>query len=676
VAQVKCLKQEVRRMSIHLKQKYLLRLSVAIILVIALGGVSSCGISFNDAPHRPVVSAIEKDSARKYQGIGIATLKGPKTAEVLSHQTWTIVYTAGKTEIRPGGGIRVALRHMNHLWSTVQNEDPNSVGYLSARASNNIPISVSVECSNWSKRFMGQYFPWQNIVEVIVGKPGLKAGQTVEIVYGDKSGSSPGFKVQPFDEPSYVFKLYVDPLGKGEYLPLANNPAVEIVAAEPHKLTVLMPSDALVGKPTWCIVRAEDRFGNPSVSFRGTARFDSTDSSAILPDYYTFTQEDRGVHRFESITFNEKGFQTVTARSSSFTDQSNPLKVLQNRPKKLLLWGDLHGHTLQSDGRGTVEEYYDFARHIAALDFCAVSDHAFEMSEEMWTHSKAVTNRVNSPGRFVTFNAYEWSGTANVGGDHNIYWLDDDPPIYRSSTAYNELNPQLYHGPDPKVGHIEELFAILQNRLRDKNVFCIPHRGGRAGNPKWHNPKVQRLIEIYSEHFRSQPWAAEFLKKGHRVGIMAGSDNHYGNPGYGYLKRGRDKGSAFGPEEVGMGLIAVYAERLTRKSIFTALYNRHCYATSGDRIILEFTANSQVMGSEIKSVESPVFAVSTVGTVDISRVEINRNGEIIFTAEPNRRHFELSWKDKDFDKGQTSFYYVRIVQANNEEAVSSPIWTN
>lgn len=676
VAQVKSLKYDMRKMNAHVKHKYLTRLSVAMILVIALGGVRGCGTASNDAPDRPVISIVETESPRKCEGINTATLKGPKTAEVLSHQTWTIVYTAGKTGIRPGGGIRVALRHMNHLWSAVQNEDPKSAGYLSARSSNDTPISVSVECGNWSKRFMGPYFPWQNVVEVIVGKPGLQAGQTVDIVYGDKSGGSPGFKVQPFDEPSYVFKLYVDPLGKGEYLPLANNPAVEIVAAESHKLTILMPSDAVVGKPTWCVVRAEDRFGNPAESYRGTVRFDSTDSSAILPEYYTFTQDDRGVHRFESVTFNEKGFQTVTAKSSSFTDQSNPVKVSQNRPKRLLLWGDLHGHTLQSDGRGTVEDYYDFAQHVAALDFCAVSDHAFEMSEEMWAHSKAVTNRVNSSGRFVTFNAYEWSGTANVGGDHNIYWLDDDPPIYRSNTAYHELNLQVYHGPDPKVEHVENLFAILQDRLRDKNVFCIPHRGGRAGNPKWHNPEVQRLVEIYSEHFRSEPWAAEFLKQGYRVGIIASSDNHYGNPGYGYLKRGRNNSSAFEPEEIGMGLTAVYAERLTRKSIFTALYDRHCYATSGDRIILEFTADGQLMGSELRAVGSPVFAVRAAGTADITRVEIKKNGEIVLTAEPNRRNVELRWRDQEFDESQTSCYYLRIFQANSEEAVSSPIWTN
>ena len=43
---------------------------------------------------------------------------------------------------------------------------------------------------------------------------------------------------------------------------------------------------------------------------------------------------------------------------------------------------------------------------------------------------------------------------------------------------------------------------------------------------------VQRLVEIFSEHRRSEDWAQRFLARGHRVGIMASTDNHYGNPGY------------------------------------------------------------------------------------------------------------------------------------------------
>ncbi|MFB0555409.1 MAG: DUF3604 domain-containing protein [Phycisphaerae bacterium] len=620
----------------------------------------------------------EEESVEKGEtiGVGSARLEGPKTAEVFTYQTWTIVYTAGKVGIKPGGGIRIGIRHMCHLWSTVQEDDPKLPGYLTVKSTDNVPVSISVECRNWSKRFSGQYFPWQNIVEVVVGKDGMKPGQTIRVTYGDKTEDSPGFQVQPFDESHFIFKVYVDALGNNEYLPLAESPAVKIAAGRPNKLTALIPSNAVVGKTTWCVIRAEDHFGNTATRYNGTISFKATDTLAKLPCSYTFTQADKGVHRFENIIFNTKGYHTISVEDGKFYDESNPVKITQNHIEKLLLWGDLHGHTLHSDGRGTVEEYYDFAERVTALDFCAVSDHAFEMLDDMWSHSKTVTNQANKPGKFVTINAYEWSGASNVGGDHNVYLLEDDPPLYRSGTGYNKLNLQVYHGPEPKVEHIKDLFAKLEQQGTNKKVFCIPHRGGRAGNFKWHNPKVQRLIEIFSEHFRSESWATEFLKKGHRLGIMASTDNHYGNPGYGYLKRGQSDYSVFRKQEIGMGLIAVFAKERTRKSIFTALYDRHCYATSGDRIILELTADGYPMGSEYRTSEPPLIAVSAAGTADINRVEIKKNSSIVYVNRPNKRIIKLNWRDPDFDSSKATYYYMRIVQANNEEAISSPIWVN
>lgn len=618
----------------------------------------------------------EKEAAAKgvELGIGEAMLEGPELAEASTYQTWTVVYTAGRAGIKPGGGIRIGLRHMNHLWSTVQNENPQAAGYLTVQSPDNIPISVSVECDNWSKRFMWQYFAWQNIVEVIVGEPGLRPGQTLRITYGDRAHGSPGFLVQSFDESHYTFKIYVDALGTGEYLLMKSSPFVTIYAGKFHKLTVIIPSDAVVGSPTKCTVRAEDRFGNPATQYRGTISFSSTDSQIELPGPHTFTKADQGVHRFENIVFKTEGYQSITVKDATFQDCSNPVNVVVTRPSRLLLWGDLHGHTLNSDGRGTVSEYYDFAERVAALDFCAVSDHAFEMPDDIWDRSKAVTNKANKPGRFVTFNAYEWSGVSNVGGDHNVYWVGNDPPIYRSTTGYHEQNLQVYHGPDPKVEHVGELLSKLKKRLIDKNVLCIPHRGGRAGNPKWHDPKIQRLIEIFSEHFRSESWANEFLKEGYRVGIMASTDNHYGNPGYGYLKRDQGSDVDFRPDEIGMAIIAVYAPERTRKSIFTALYDRNCYATSGDRIILEFACDGHIMGSEYKTDNAPLIAVRVAGTAKINQVEIKKNGSIVHRVEPNGRTVELDWKDPDFDSGQECYYYVRIVQTNSEEAISSPVW--
>jgi len=619
----------------------------------------------------PYMNEAEAVAAGLELGIGSAELEGPRVVEVFTNQTWTLVYTAGRAGIKPGGGIRVGLRHLL-CWEQLQTANPKGNAYFTVRAENDLAVKLYV-ARDW-KRFFGPHFAWQNMQEVILPERGLAPGETLRLTYGDLSGGGPGIRIQPVDESHFVFKVFVDALGDGNWLPLAKSPSIEIVAAEPHRLNVVMPSDAVAGQPTWCIVRAEDRYGNPATRYGGTVALRSTDSAARLPSEYRFVEADRGVHRFETVAFNTPGDHTLSVDDGTFQATGNPVRVAPTRPEKLLLWGDLHGHTLFSDGRGTVEEYYDFAQRVAGLDFCAVSDHAFELTEAMWEHSKAVTNRAYQPGRFVTFQAYEWSGNANVGGDHNVYFLQDDPPIYRSDNYYDPRNIQMYHGPEPKVPHITGVFDRLAERLQKKNVFCIPHYGGRHGNPEWHNPKVQRLIEIFSEHRRSEDWATTFLTRGHRLGIIASTDNHLGNPGYGYLRPSYD----WDTQEIGMAAVAVYAPERTRESAFRALYDRRTYATSGDRIILDFQADGHPMGSEYRTDSPPLITVEVVGTAPISRVEIKKNSRVLHTFEPKgtARAVTLQWRDTAFQAGEPCYYYVRVVQDNNEEAICSPIWVN
>jgi hypothetical protein len=614
-------------------------------------------------------SEAEALAAGRELGIGSASLIGPKSVEAYTHQTWTLVYTAGQAGIRPGGGLRVAMRHL-HSWTPPQTTDPRGEGYLTVQAAND--TAVEVTASGNVRRLFNQYFPWQNIVEIRLPERGLAAGQAIRITYGDRSGGGPGIRIQPFDETRFAWRFYVDALGDGQYLPLADNPAIEIVAAEPHRLSVVMPSDAVAGQPTWCLVRAEDRYGNPAHSYRGEIRWKSIDPDAQLPAEYRFAAEDRGVRRFENLRFSSLGRHTVTVADGVMERRGNPVKVTAQPGDPLLLWGDLHGHTLYSDGRGTVEEYYDFAERVVGLDFCAVTDHAFEMLDDMWAHSKQVTNRAYKPGRFVTFPAYEWSGPTNVGGDHNVYFLDNDPPLYRSTCLYDPRNFQMDHVSAAKVLHVQDLFGKLDQRLRGKNVFCIPHYGGRPGNPKWGDPGVQRLIEVFSEHRRSEDWAATFLKAGHRLGVMASTDNHFGNPGHGYLRPTGD----WDRQEIGMAALAVYASERTRESIFRALYDRRVYATSGPRILLDFRADGRPMGGEYRTDAPPALAVEAAGTAPILRVEIKKNSEVVHTFTPNTNQVRLQWRDPDFRADRPSYYYVRVVQTDNEEAISSPIWVN
>ncbi|MHC4445865.1 MAG: DUF3604 domain-containing protein [Planctomycetota bacterium] len=648
--------------------------------------ISSAGQSKSPAAYRNEEQALQ---AGEKLGIGSAVIEEPQKVEVYSFATVKLVYTAGKAGIKPDGSIRICMRHLPNC-TPPQTKNPQNPGYLTVKAADGAPTIISVGYG-WRKHFFrsGDYFPWQNIVQIKLPQ-GLTPNKTIRVTYGDQSSGSPGIRTQPFDETSFGFKVFIDALANGDYLPLRDCPSIEITPSTPHRLGIVMPSDAVVGQPTWCIVRAEDGYGNPTDKYLGTVKLSSTDQTARLPAAHTFTPKEKGIYRFDNIVFNSAGHHTITVRDNqdaALKNTGNPVRATDKAPELLLLWGDLHGHTLFSDGRGTVEEYYDFAERAAGLDFCAVSDHACEVLDWMWEHSKKVTNNVYKPGRFVTFQAYEWSGSGRVGGDHNVYFLDDDPPIYRSLMINSYKNLQIYNGPTPKIKHINNLFTELAKHLKNKNVFCIPHWGGRHGNPKWHNPKVQRMIEIFSEHRRSEDWATGFLKKRYRIGIMASTDSHYGNPGYGYLKPTPKTNSPdevppvdmiynWKKQEIGMAAVAVFAKQRTRESIFQALYDRHVYATSGNRIILSVQADGHRMGSEYKTDKPPTLTINACGTDIITKIEIKKDSQIVHTVEPKIVNANLTWKDPNFDPQKECYYYARIVQANNEEAISSPIWVN
>lgn len=626
------------------------------------------GRALGGSLHRLVPNRQEEDAAEKgrQRGVGTVILEGPEQVEAYSFQTWTLVYSAGKGGIKPGGGLRIGLRHLLDRQGTMpQTRRPSEDGYLTARAKD-VSISVSV-----SKKLSAQYFAWQNLVQVMVGEPGLKLGEQLRITFGDRRDGSRGWRVQPFDETDFGFKCYADISGDGAYIPVEASPTIEILAAEPTKIIVLVPSSAEVGQPSWCLVRAGDQFGNPAPRYRGNVRLSATDPRAELPETFTFTADDRGVHRFENVVFRTPGDHTILGTDGDLAGRSNPIRIAREPCKERVFWGDLHTHTLQSDGRGTVEQAYDFAKRVAGLDFAAVSDHAFEILDEMWERNKRVTKQLNEPGRFVTMNAFEWSGTSTIGGDHNVYFLGDDPPIYRSSLMYHPKNYQMDHDA-PKVDHVTKLFQLLRENFEPGTVLCIPHWGGRRGNPRWHDPQVQRLIEIFSEHRRSEEWARTFLDQGHRVGIMASGDNHSGNPGYGCLWPSH----RWDTQEIGMALLAVQSEQLSRESVFHALYNRRVYATSGARILLDFRAAGQPMGSEILSKIAPEIEIDVVGTAPIERIEIKRDGQTAAVRKAEGESAKLTWRDPDFDVDKPCFYYVRMVQADGEEAISSPVWVN
>jgi hypothetical protein len=78
------------------------------------------------------------------------------------------------------------------------------------------------------------------------------------------------------------------------------------------------PSPTVKGDAHNFTVTAYDPYGNVATGYTGTVTFSSSDDKATLPDDYTFTSADAGVHTF-SATFQRFGTQSLTA-----TDTANP----------------------------------------------------------------------------------------------------------------------------------------------------------------------------------------------------------------------------------------------------------------------------------------------------------------------------------------------------------------
>ncbi len=139
----------------------------------------------------------------------------------------------------------------------------------------------------------------------------------------------------------------------------------------------------------------------------------------------------------------------------------------------------------------------------------------------------------------------------------------------------------------------------------------------------------------------------------------------------------------------GNGLACVIAPELTREAIWKALYDRCCYATTGDRILLHLEMNGHMMGTDheadLADVEDRQFTMRVAGTAPVDEVAIVRNGEVVFSVQPEDEVWEGEWEDKEglapvafkpAFEGDHPFvyYYLRVTQRNRQQAWSSPIW--
>ncbi len=345
-------------------------------------------------------------------------------------------------------------------------------------------------------------------------------------------------------------------------------------------------------------------------------------------------------------------------------------------------WGDVHGHTELSDGRGSVADYLDYARNVADLDFVIVTDHDFghgppwRMPAETWQQIQATVDAYSVNGTFIAIAGYEWTSAPKYWSDYtpaaeSEHLFAGAPMYYNHKNVYFPARgAQLFSAkdagsrtPDQLATAVQACGGLIQNNHpsagpegRDQWAYD-PHCGNTITNTEIGPDRA-----TYDGHeyvLDTEQTVRAFLNRGGRTGFVAGSDTHEGHPA---------------------ARTAVLAGALTRAAIFDALRHRRNYAVSGGRIVLDFRINGHLMGEGISVAGPPRLNVVARGTAPIAEIVIIRDGEVVHAVRPGTKAVDCEFTDSNF-AGQ-SYYYVRVTQSDRDKhgnpsrAWSSPIWVH
>ncbi len=465
-------------------------------------------------------------------------------------------------------------------------------------------------------------------------------------------------------------------------------PVLSVTPGPGEALRLIAPSGAEPGRPFDVLIVSLDRFENASCTRYGDQVLCLTDGT-VVARHLNFV----GRVRVRVVLPGEGVYRFRLGDAVS-----NAVRV--EKGCRGPYWGDIHIHTKVShDGQGT--DPYDYARDVSGLDFAGVADHCQSHGQAGYDLVRRWAAEAHEPGRFVTILGDEREPRQMGGGGHyNVYFRDEEAFLAHVGRPGDRVFV------DPlEEGHEPPLDPATAMYVPHHTGICFgPWRQGAAGSRvDWHawpdDRGLRPVVEIYSHHGQSESYAPQhalsyefnrlrnperrantsipgpyyaqdYWMAGHRLGVIASSDEHSG-------QGGRRHG----------GIAAVWADELTREGIFDAIRAKRCYATTGERILVLFSVNGIEMGQcgKAKVGEELALRLLVWGTQLLVRVEILRLRfgrdtafEPIVSDPPRPESLDAAYEIRDEFTGPC-VYYARVTQEPLTwpgMAWTSPVWVD
>ena len=339
-----------------------------------------------------------------------------------------------------------------------------------------------------------------------------------------------------------------------------------------------------------------------------------------------------------------------------------------------LYFGQLHAHTNISDGAGSVTEAFQHASQVENLDFLAVTDHSNSFDNEgnsqvdlgadltgissEWAQGHAAAEEVTDED-FVGLYGFEMTWSDGFG---HINTFNTPGFESRSNSEFGNKSGST----EGYQNYYDKLVAV------EDSLSQFNHPGTTFGDFQdfaFYDPQVDQritLIEVgngegaigSSGYFPSYEYYTRALDKGWHVAPTNNQDNHKGNWGDSNTARS-----------------VVLASDLTEKGIYDAIRNYRVYATEDNDLSIRYDLNGNAMGSILSkqdAVEITAQISDPTDTADM-KVEVIVNGGLVLDSQTL-----TDGKDTvtfTFDSNDYSYYYLRVTQADQNIAVTAPVWT-
>jgi hypothetical protein len=565
--------------------------------------------------------------------------ESPRVAQAGERIRMALTYEAGPLGISQGGALFLQPSPF-WGWDSPQTDREEAPGATKVTTG---AVGVSLEPTSFG-----------GLLAIHVRGRKLEAGERVHIVFLTR--------IDTYAEKGERLWIAVDGDGDGVRGLVLDSPTIDVVAGEPARLVLTLPTTARPGERVRLVLAVLDSVGNRGALLKDEVELRSSGELG-LPE--SLSLPEGGLLSLEVPVSAEGVYRVRASTASGLAAESNPLVVRSGIPR--VLWGDLHGHTQLSDGTGTPEDYFTYARDVAALDVIALTDHDhwgmrfLDGNPGLFRTIEEAARRIDDPGRFVALLGYEW--TSWLHGHRHVLYFEDDPQILSS------LDPR-YQDP-----------ALLWRALEGRSVVTIAHHS--AGGPVSTNwdfvppPDLEPVTEVVSVHGSSEAsdtpgkiysavpgnFVRDVLDRGMRFGFVGSGDSHDGHPGLAHLAAPSG------------GLAAIFSEEKTRAGVLEALRARRTYATNGPRIWLRTWLDENEMGALISPVGAPAQELRFVAAAEapIERVDVVRSGEIA-SVVPGSGRRELSETLALPPLRPGEYVYVRVVQENGGAAWSSPVY--